>query len=102
VLANGLARVMVSWGTYADWDLRLPGFRRITGQIVDGELRFHIHGIKLAYRLADDTLQGNFHHPDGTTGGASLSRVADVSQVGCGSPAGGSPRPLPSPGHAIG
>jgi hypothetical protein len=98
VYANGIARVIVSGGTYADWDVRLPGFLRVTGRIVDGELRFSIDGIKLAYRVADEALQGKFDHPDGTTGGASLSRVADVSQVGCGSQAWGLPPAPPATG----
>jgi hypothetical protein len=85
VSANGVAWVISSWGTYADWDLRLPGFLRVTGRIVDGELRLHRYGIKLAHRVADEALQGNFDDTDGTTGRASLSWVADVSRVGCGS-----------------
>jgi hypothetical protein len=102
VYANGIARVISSWGTSAALDVRLPWFRRVTGRVVDGELRFHIHGIKFAHWVADDALQGKFDHPDGTTGRASLTRVADVSQVGCGSQAGGAHRPRPPWGHAIG
>jgi hypothetical protein len=98
VYANGFARGIFSVGTYADWERRQPNFWYITGRIVDGELRFHIHGIKLTYRVADEALQGHFDHPDGTTGGASLSRVADVSQVGCGPEAGGLPPAPPAAG----
>ena len=98
VYANGFARVIFSVGTSADLDLRQPNFWYTTGRIVDGELRFDIHGIKLAYRVADDALQGNSDHPDGITGRVSLARMADVSQVGCGSPSGGLPPAPPVTG----
>ena len=45
VYANGFARVIFSVGTYADLDLRQPNFWYTTGRIVDGKLRFDIHGI---------------------------------------------------------
>jgi hypothetical protein len=39
VLASGYARVIVSVGTSAALDERLPWFLRATGRVVDGELR---------------------------------------------------------------
>jgi len=42
VLANGYARVIVSVGTSAAWDMRLPWFLRATGRVVDGELRVQL------------------------------------------------------------
>jgi Beta-lactamase len=101
VYANGFARVVFSVGTYADWNVRLPDFLRVTGRIVDGELRFRLpepERVKLAYRVAGETLSGTAEGPDGTTGRASLTRVADVSQVGCASQAGGSPPAAPVTG----
>jgi hypothetical protein len=98
VYANGFAWGIVSDGTYADWDVRLPAFLCVNGRIVDGELRFDIHGIKLAYRVADDALQGHVDLPDGDTLRASLTRMADVSQVGCGSQAWGLPPAPPAVG----
>jgi hypothetical protein len=99
VLANGYARVIFSYGTSAALNVPLPGFLRVTGRIGDGELRFHLpDGAKLAYRFADEALQGNFDSPDGATGRVSLSRVADLRQVGCGPQASGPPPAPPATG----
>ena len=64
VLANGYARVIVSVGTSAAWDIRLPWFLRATGRVVDGELRVQLSfptpgvpPLKLIYRVAGETLQ---------------------------------------------
>jgi hypothetical protein len=97
VHANGFARVIFSEGTYVDWNIRLPDVWRVTGRIVDGELRFHLpvsERPKLAYRVAGETLQGTWEGSDGSTERVSLTRVADLSQVGCGPEAGGLP-PVP-------
>ena len=59
VFANGFARVIFSHGASAGWDIPLPGFWRVTGRIVDGDLRFHLpvpERPELAYRLAGETL----------------------------------------------
>src|SRR5712691_6087913 len=91
VLANGYARAIVSYGTYADRNVRLPGFLRVTGRVVDGELRFQLpipQRPELAYRFADDTLQATHEGPGGTDR-VSLTRVADLSQLGCGQSASG-------------
>jgi hypothetical protein len=105
VYANGFARVIFSLGTNdVDSNLHLPHVWRVTGRIVDGELRFHLPvpgDPKLAYGVAGETLLGTFEGPDGSIR-ASLSRVADVSQVGCGAQASGPPQPRPPRGHAIG
>ena len=97
VLANGDARVIYSYGTSVTVNIHLPGFFRATGRIVDGELRFHVpirDRPMLAYRVAGETLQGT--GPD--DGRISLTRVADLSQVGCGPQAGGSPTAPPAAG----
>jgi hypothetical protein len=99
VYANGLARVIVSLGTTAeDQFLHLPHVWRVTGRVVDGELRLHLplgERLKFAYRVAGETLSGTFEGPDGGTVPLRLTGVADVHQVGCGSPAGGLP-PAPT------
>jgi hypothetical protein len=90
VFANGLARVIYSHGTSVALNIPLPGFLYATGRIVDGVLRFRLpvpDRPELAYRFADETLQGTYKGE----GRIRLSRVADVRQVGCGPPAGGLP-----------
>jgi len=100
VLANGYARVIVSYGTYADRDVRLSGLLYVTGRIVDGELRFQLPlppRPKRAYRFADDTLQATREGPGGTDR-VRLSRLTDVSQVGCRAQAGAVPPAPPTTG----
>jgi hypothetical protein len=97
VLANGYARVIYSYGTSVTVNIRLPGFFRATGRIVDGELRVHLpirERPMLAYRVAGETLQGT--GPD--DGRISLTRVADLSQVGCGQGDGELPPAPPATG----
>jgi len=97
VLANGYPRVIYSIGTYTGGNIRVPQFWRVTGRIVDGVLRFHLPEPgrpELAYQFAGETLQGTFKGE----GGARLTRVADVSQVGCGPQAGGLPPSPPAVG----
>jgi hypothetical protein len=105
VYANGFARVIFSLGTNdVDSNLHLPHVWRVTGRIVDGELRFHLPvpgDPKLAYGVAGETLLGTFEGPDGSIR-ATLTRLADESQVGCGAQASGPPQPRPPRGHAIG
>jgi hypothetical protein len=102
VYANGIARLIFSLGTTSeDQYLHLPHVWRVTGRIVNGELRFHLpvpagERPKFAYRVAGETLQGTHEGSDGRIVRVSLTPVADLSQVGCGSPAGGSP-PAPPP-----
>jgi hypothetical protein len=98
ILANGYARVIFSVGTSAAWDVRLPWFLRATGRVVDGELRVQLSlptpgvpPLKLIYRVAGETLQVRQEGDDWST---PLTRLADVSQVGCGPPTAG---PLPPP-----
>lgn len=101
VYANGIARVIFSLGTdYADRNLHQPNFWYITGRIVNGELPLQLpipvrH--KLAYRVVGEALQATFEGPDGSIG-ATLTRVADLRQVGCGSQAGGLPPAQPAAG----
>jgi hypothetical protein len=83
VFTNGYARVIYSIGTYAGWDIRQPQFWRATGRIVDGTLRFRLpvpERPDLAYWFAGAALQGTFKGE----GSVSLTRMADLSQVGCG------------------
>ena len=83
VFTNGYARVIYSIGTYAGWDIRQPQFWRATGRIVDGTLRFRFpvpERPDLAYWFAGEALQGTFKGE----GSVSLTRMADLSQVGCG------------------
>jgi hypothetical protein len=98
VLASGYARVIVSVGTSAALDERLPWFLRATGRVVDGELRVQlsfpfpgVRPVKLSYRFAGETLQVRQEGNDAPT---PLTRLADESQVGCGPPEAG---PLPPP-----
>jgi Beta-lactamase len=98
ILANGYARVIFSVGTSAAWDVRLPWFLRATGRVVDGELRVQLSlptpgvpPLKLIYRVTGETLQVGQEGDDWST---PLTRLADVSQVGCGPPTAG---PLPPP-----
>jgi hypothetical protein len=97
VLANGYARVIASFGTSAAANTPLPGFRRATGRIVDGTLRFRLpipvpEPPELAYQFAGETLSGTVKDE----GHARLTRVADLSQVGCGPQAGGDPPAPPA------
>jgi hypothetical protein len=108
VLVNGYARVIVSSGTYVDrniplpefFNIRLPAFVRVTGRIVDGELRVQLPlppRPKHAYRLAGDTPQATREGPVGTDH-VRLTRVADLSQLGCGQLASGLPPAPPTTG----
>jgi len=76
-------------------NVRLPGFVHATGRIVDGVLRFRGPGPdrpELAYRVTGETLSGTFKGD----GHIRLTRMADVSQVGCG-PQAENPPPAPVP-----
>jgi hypothetical protein len=97
VLANGAARIIYSYGTSVTVNVRLPGFVRVTGRIVDGALRMHVpirNRPMLAYHTAGETLQGT--GPD--DGRIRLTRLADVSQVVCGPQAGELPPGPPAAG----
>jgi len=97
VLASSYARVIYSVGTYAGWNARLPNFWRATGWIIQGQLRFQLPvpgGPELAYRFAGETLSGTFKGE----GRVTLTRVADLSQVGCGPQAVGLPPAPPAAG----
>jgi hypothetical protein len=97
VLANGYARVLYSYGASVTVNVRLPGFVRVTGRIVDGALRFHLpirDRPMLAYRVAGETLQGT----DPDDGRIRLTRVAGLSQVGCEPQASGPPPAPPTIG----
>jgi hypothetical protein len=96
VLANGYARVIFSIGTSAALHVRLPWFLRATGRVVDEELlvQLPLSPHRLTYRLAGETLQGTHEGGDWRPAHATLTRLADVSQVGCGPPDAG---PLPPP-----
>jgi Beta-lactamase len=101
VLANGYARVILGHGSSADWDVGLPNFWYITGRIIDGALHVRVPGRggpKLAYGFAGETLHGTSEGPDGGTARVSLTRLADLSQVGCGPEAGGLPPAPPATG----
>ena len=83
VFRNGYARVIYSFGTYAALNIRQPNFWRITGRIVDGELRVQLPlptRPTVTYRFDGETLLG----ADGE-GRVSLIRVADLGEVNCGS-----------------
>src|SRR5262245_45210587 len=87
VLANGYARVIYSVGTSLVVNVRLPAFLRVTGRIVDGTLRFHLpirERLERAYRMVGEALQATREAPEGRTGHAMLTRLADLTQVGCG------------------
>jgi hypothetical protein len=97
VLANGHARVIYSYGTSVTVNVRLPGFIRVTGRIVEGELRFHLpiqDRPLYAYRVAGETLHGTGPND----GRIRLTPVADVRQVGCGPQAGERPQAPPAAG----
>lgn len=97
VLAHGYARVIYSLGTSASRDVRQPTFLHTTGRITDGTLLFHLPVLNrpnLAYRFVGETLHGTFND----TGRVRLSRVEDVSQVGCGPSGGGLPPTPPATG----
>jgi len=82
VFANGFARVIYSHGASLALNVPLPGFWRATGRIVEGTLRIHEpipERPEFAYRVAGETLQGTFQGK----GHVRLTRVADVSRVGC-------------------
>jgi len=81
LLPNGYARVILSIGSAAYWDVPLPGFWRFTGRIIDGTLRFQLpDGLKLAYWVVGETLQGTFD-VSGGTGRLYLRRVAQQFPV---------------------
>jgi hypothetical protein len=97
IFANGYARVIYSVDTSLVLNMRLPAFLRVTGRIVDGTLRFHLpirERPARSYRMVRGSLQATREDPEGRTGRAMLRRLADLTQVGCGSPAGG---PTPAP-----
>jgi hypothetical protein len=97
VLAHGDARVIYSVGTSADLNSCLPGYWRASGSIANGELRFHLpvpDRPELTYQFAGETLSGTFK----SEGRVKLTRVADLTQVGCGPKAGGLPPALPAAG----
>jgi Beta-lactamase len=97
VLAHGDARVIYSVGTSVDLNIRLPGYWRASGSIANGELRFHLpvrDRPELTYQFAGETLSGTFKGE----GRVKLTRVADLTQVGCGTKAGGLPPALPAAG----
>jgi hypothetical protein len=101
VFANGYARVIYSVGTSQVLNIRLPGFLRVTGRIVDGTLRVHLpirERPTRAYRVIGEALQATREDPEGRTERALLTRLADLTQVGCGPPAGGLPPPPPATG----
>ena len=74
VLQNGYARVILSYGTSATMQIGVPSFRRLTGRIVEGELRVRVPlptiQPELTYRLSGEALQGSIQSPDGSTGRA--------------------------------
>jgi Beta-lactamase len=97
VFANGYARITYSHSASVALHIPLPEFLRVTGKIVDGTLRFHLpvpERPEFVYRVAGETLQGTYKGE----GRISLTRVADVHQVGCRPPAGGLPPVPPAAG----
>lgn len=95
VFANGAVGVIYSIGTHEGRNIRLPNFWRATGRIVDGALRvlLPIPGRpEVAYRFAGGMLQGTFQGE----GRVNLTRVLDVSQVGCRPQPGGLPSAPPA------
>jgi hypothetical protein len=97
VFANGFARIVYSHGTSVALHIPLPGFLHATGRVVDGILRFHLpepDRPELVYRFADETLQGAYKGE----GRISLTRVADLRQVGCVPHGGGLPPAPPASG----
>jgi hypothetical protein len=82
VLANGFARVVYSHGTYEGWKVRQPNFWRASGRVVDGVLRLEVPYISrpdVTYRFVDGTLRETFRGQPSAT----LTRMRDVSLVGC-------------------
>jgi hypothetical protein len=97
VFANGYARVIYSHGASGALTVQLPGFFYATGRIVDGELRIQLpirDRPTVAYRVVDEALQGTGKDD----GRISLTRVADLSQVGCGRRHGEFPPAQPATG----
>ena len=93
--------MIYSVGTSAALNIRLPGFLRATGRIVDGTLRVHLpirERPTRAYRVVGEALQATREDPEGRTGRAMLTRLADLTQVGCGPQAGGLPPAPPATG----
>ncbi|HEV2054337.1 MAG TPA: serine hydrolase domain-containing protein [Methylomirabilota bacterium] len=85
VFPNGFARVIYSLGTHEPWAAWQPRSWRASGRIVDGVLRFQLPTVEkpdLTYRFADGGLAGVFKRGP-TEGRVTLTRVMDVSQVGC-------------------
>jgi hypothetical protein len=82
VLPNGFARVVYSHGTYEGWKVRQPNFWRASGRVVDGVLRLEVPYISrpdVTYRFVDGTLRETFRGQPSAT----LTRMSDVSLVGC-------------------
>jgi hypothetical protein len=101
VVANGYARVIYSVGTSLVVNVRLPVFLRVTGRIVDGTLRFHLpirERLERAYRIVGESLQAERKNPDGRTSHAMLTRLADLTEVGCGPHGRGLPPAPPETG----
>lgn len=82
VFANGFARLIYSYGTGRR--VIVPRFFRASGRIDSGTLYFQhpVSGSRYIYRFDERTLRGTYNNK----GRAILSRVDDVSQVGCGQP----------------
>ena len=89
VFANGVARVVYSRGTAEALKLYQPRYWRATARITDGVLRFKLTTLArpdFEYRLQSDTstLAGTAR-PGTVDRKASMTRVPDVSTIGCAS-----------------
>ena len=86
VFANGFARVIYGYGTDKAFDADVPNYRRATGRIADGALRFLLPSPgrpTFAYTFDD----GKLRRTSRGEGDAPLSRVRDLGDLGCPGPA---------------
>jgi hypothetical protein len=92
LLPSGHARVIYGHGTWEPSGIRVPGYWRATGRVVDGVLRFTLpipDPPAFAYTFTGSALAGTFRGG----GNHAVTRAADVSGIGCGAKVAGATSP---------
>jgi hypothetical protein len=90
VFANGIARVIYSYGVDPAFGADVPNSWRATGRIADGVLRFLLPAPgrpAFAFTFDDGKLNGTYRGE----GHASMSRIRDLGDLGCPRPVSAAP-----------
>jgi len=84
VRPKGYARLIFSYEASAAVDTSFPDFLRVTGRIVNGELRFQLPLPPVlpsfSHRIEDEVLDGSFGLPDQVITSIRLTRVTDLNR----------------------